>query len=346
MSKSRVLYFDLLNILATAAVVFLHCNGTVHTYAPGKSWAFSLVIEVAFYWAVPIFFMLTGAKTMNYRAKRTTGAFLKARMLRIFMPFLVWSAIIFVLRFGILGPNPSLNFSLGGFYQGLMSNSIEPTSWFFFAMFAVTMSMPILSLIKDNKRAMWYMVICSFGLISVLPYLAGFLGIAWNAGITISVASGYIMYVLLGWLLADKDFNLSKRALYSIYAAGALCLVIRYVYTYVSSTALGSVDRLLFDYMAFTAVLPSVALFLLFKNNEHRFNGLKVHAKAITTISGASFGIYLIHKIVLDNVVVGFFGVPMDSFFLKTLGALGIYLVCLAIVLLLKKIPLINKILP
>ena len=68
--NKRVLYFDLLNIFATIAVVYLHCNGIVHTYTKGMSWAASLIIEVIFYWAVPIFFMLTGAKTLNYRVKR------------------------------------------------------------------------------------------------------------------------------------------------------------------------------------------------------------------------------------------------------------------------------------
>ena len=134
MAKQRVLYFDLLNIIATIAVVYLHCNGMVHTYSEGKSWAASLVIEVVFYWAVPIFFMLTGAKTLNYRKKRETATFLKGRMLRIFLPFLAWSVILFVIRFsGLFYPqNPSVPFTLGGFADALMTNTIEPTYWFFF----------------------------------------------------------------------------------------------------------------------------------------------------------------------------------------------------------------------
>ena len=62
MKKKRILYFDILNILACFGVVCLHQNGIVHWYdihtAPFKQ---SLIFEVGFFWAVPIFFMLSGA---------------------------------------------------------------------------------------------------------------------------------------------------------------------------------------------------------------------------------------------------------------------------------------------
>ncbi len=118
------------------------------------------------------------------------------------------------------------------------------------------------------------MVGCVFVFASVAPYVFNFISVPWNSGIEISVASGYVMYVVLGWLLADKDFKLSSGQLKLLYVAGVACLLIRYGYTYVSSSSLGQVDRLFFDYMAFTAVIPSAALFMWFKNNEPHFAGL------------------------------------------------------------------------
>lgn len=59
--KKRVLYYDFLNILATVAVVYMHCNGLVHTYSDTWAWRQALIIEVLCYWAVPVFFMLSGA---------------------------------------------------------------------------------------------------------------------------------------------------------------------------------------------------------------------------------------------------------------------------------------------
>lgn len=349
MATPRVLYFDILNIAATLAVVFLHCNGIVHSYSAGGTWASALVVEVLFYWAVPVFFMLTGAKTLGYRSKRGTKEFLKRRMCRIFGPFLFWSLAIFVFRFsGLLSPPPntSIPFTVGGFIDALMTNGIEVTYWFFFAMFGVTVSIPVLSLLADNKRILWYIVGGSFLLTSVMPYLFHFLGLSWNSNLSLSVASGYIMYVVLGWLLADKDFRLTKNQLGALYVLALLCLALRYGYTYVSSSELGQVDRLFFNYQAFTAVIPSAALFIWCKNNEHRFRFAAKHEAVVRKISGASFGVYLIHKVVLDNIVCGVLGVSWSSLALRTLFPLLIYLVCLVVVLVIKRVPLFRKVVP
>lgn len=88
MKKKRILYFDILNILACFGVVCLHQNGIVHWYdihtAPFKQ---SLIFEVGFFWAVPIFFMLSGATLFDYRSRYSTKEFLLRRAKRVLIPF-------------------------------------------------------------------------------------------------------------------------------------------------------------------------------------------------------------------------------------------------------------------
>lgn len=61
-NKKRILYLDILNILVCFAVIMLDHNGIVHNYDVHTStWKQALAFEVLFYWAVPVFFMLTGA---------------------------------------------------------------------------------------------------------------------------------------------------------------------------------------------------------------------------------------------------------------------------------------------
>ena len=67
---------DSLNIAACFSVIALHCNQMVHTWQPGKNWLLALLIEVLFYWAVPVFLMLTGATLMRYRDRYDTKTFL------------------------------------------------------------------------------------------------------------------------------------------------------------------------------------------------------------------------------------------------------------------------------
>lgn len=338
-------YYDLLNIFASLAVVILHCNGSVHTYTPGKAWIFSLLIEVIFYWAVPVFFMLTGAKTLNYRERHTTSDFLRRRMTRIFFPFFVWSIALYLLRFGIWG-NPN-ELTVDQFVNHFMSNGIEPTYWFFFAMFGITLSIPVLSLLVNNQPVIKYIIIASFIFNSVLPYLFAILGLSWNQDITISVSSSYVMYVLLGFVLSNKKYSDNKKIMRSLFIATLICFGIRYFYTLNSSSRIGAVDRLFFNYGAFTAVFPSIWVFLQFQKLEISVINFPTHLiNLIKKLSSCAFGIYLVHKVILDNILCGIIGFRMSNVWFKIWSPFIVYIVSFCIVFALKKIPGIKNIVP
>ena len=69
----RYVYLDILNILACIFVIFLHCNGIVHTFSDTKVWRESMIVETIAYCAVPIFFMISGATLIPYREKYSTA---------------------------------------------------------------------------------------------------------------------------------------------------------------------------------------------------------------------------------------------------------------------------------
>lgn len=343
MGRKRVLYFDLLNIAACFAVVALHCNQMVHTWHPGKNWLLALGIEVIFYWAVPVFFMLTGATLLDYRSRYDTRIFLTKRFKRTVIPFFFWSLLFYLLvsvrlQGAHLGVRTFLNMAL--------NTEIEGVYWFFIPLFSIYLSMPLLSLIAKNQRALAYGVATSFLLQGVFPYLAAALNISWNGGISILSLSGMLAYVGLGHLLANHD--LAKKQRFLLYALAILVTIFRYAYTALSSAKLGYVDRLFFTYSAFPAIIQGAAVFVLLKqlNTEKIGNRFSL---AIGKVSACSFGIYLIHKPILDQLIINDshgLGVPMESIALRTVGVIALYAICLAIVLVLKKIPLLKKLVP
>ena len=92
--NNRIVYFDILNILAILAVVAMHCNGIVHGNPRIRAWNTSLIVDCIFYWAVPIFLMLSGATLMKYRERYDTKNFFKKRFLKVFIPLCFWSIIM------------------------------------------------------------------------------------------------------------------------------------------------------------------------------------------------------------------------------------------------------------
>lgn len=47
--KKRIIYIDVLNIIACICVVAMHCNGIVHTFSYDRAWKTSLIVETVAY---------------------------------------------------------------------------------------------------------------------------------------------------------------------------------------------------------------------------------------------------------------------------------------------------------
>ncbi len=342
MPKKRVVYFDLLNIAACLAMVYLHCNTMVHTYVPGKNWMLALGIEVICYWAVPIFVMLSGANLMRYRDRYDTKTFIKKRFMRTFIPFVIWSILLYLWFYG---RDSSPSFGVGEFWSLFMSNGIETTYWFFFSIFVLYLAMPVLSLLADKKRALWYLVLTAFVLQAVVAPVCQMFGIPWNTSINQAMVNAFIFYAILGYLIATTD--IPKKWRLCIYVLGVLALIVRFVYTLVTSQALGDVNRTLFSYAYFTAVLPALAVFVWFK--YHNFDAIEKSPRVtsvLARISGCTLGVYLMHFAILRYVVFGVMGIPTTSLILRIVGPLILYVVCVCITLVIKKIPVLKYIVP
>lgn len=325
-------------------MVFLHCNILAHSFQPTNAWKGALVVEVLVYWAVPVFFMLTGANNMRYREKYTTSVFLKRRMKKLLIPFVAWTLIIYFIQHAAAHDMASL--SVYGYITGFMGGSIEGIYWFFFAIISLTLAMPVLSLLVEHRRILWYMVGGAFILGGVAPYLFQLLNIPWTGAFQLPVVGGggIVVYALLGYLLSTQEVPKKYRIV--IYIAAILCLVLRYVFTYYSSFQIGQTDTTLFDYSGFFAVIPAAAVFLLFKYHNWDDTFFARHQQAVITISGCSFGVYLIHKLFIIYVVAGYLNIGYDRILMRLVAPLFVYLASLLVVYAMKKIPGIKNIVP
>lgn len=348
-SKPRFLYFDILSIIASLAVIFLHCNGIVHWGPATPHWSQALAVEVAFYWAVPIFFMCSGAKTLGYRDRKTTASFLLSRMKGIFVPFVAWCAIQYLVRMsGVLNPAPEgWTLSLGSFLDLFMNGQIDGTYWFFFAMFGVTLSIPVLSRLKDHRDTLWYLVGTYVLLSGAIAPLFKVLGLPWNGSLAITVAGGYIMYTVLGYLLAqDTSLFADRSRRLALYGLGVLGLLIRYGYTWITSQQAGVLNNALFEYNYLTAIMPSVAMFVFFKQVDWDgvLSRLHISGQLVKQVAGLTFGVYLMHYFVLNEVFVVRLGLDMTSYAVRLGLPWVIFALCLACSFVLNRIPFVRGI--
>lgn len=349
-NKKYILYFDLLNIFACFAVVALHVNGAVHTFAKTRNWVSCMFIEALFYFAVPVFFMLTGATLMNYRKRYDTGAFFKKRIFKTFVPFMIWSIIgICWSIFYTKGMKISDINTPAKFISAVINCKGMGIYWFFPALFSVYLTIPLFSLVDEDKRIgkkgiFTYLILVYIVLNVLLPFVCRLTGIQWNSALNAVSCGGYVVWFLIGYLLANTDINKKFRIL--IYILGLIGFFMYFYLTVQNSFKTGRFDKTYAGYMNIPAIFMGTAVFVLFKYGK--WNSIEKHEKAVRfvrNLSSASFGVYLIHYY-LKDFSIRHFGIDPRSTLYRIVVTFIIYGLSVIIVRAIQKIPVIRKMVP
>lgn len=344
--SGRLLYFDILNVIACVAVIFLHHNNLFHMYSTNskQAWSQALFIEVVAFFAVPIFLMISGATLMKYRKRYTTKTFFKKRLSRVLIPFVLWSGIAFSIAVW-QGRYVVDQLSFSKVWDIFMSSDMMSVYWFFPVIISIYFAMPILSLLtgSDNRKWLWYMVAIGFMTYSFLPPVLKLFGLSFNSGYALPLTAGFLIFPILGYLLSTE--TIKRKWIIVICIAAACSLVLRYAATYFLTVQEGSTSYLLSDYRYFTGLLPAAAIFLLARNVDW---GRYIKGKMIgvlAAVSSCSLGVYLIHIIVM-NSELRILGMTEESGTWRILMPVATYISCLCIVLVVKRVPVIRYLFP
>ncbi|MEF9942541.1 MAG: acyltransferase [Lachnospiraceae bacterium] len=339
--KGRILYFDLLNIVACFCVVTLHCNGTVFDYRLDKVWIVSMIVQVLAHWCVPVFLMLTGATLMGYPDKYSTKVFFQKRVFKVFIPFLLWSTIYLLWRL----KTKQIIYEGGRNVLSLyLNNGIESVFWFFYPLFAIYISMPVLAIFrkKEYKKYVYYMIILAVFAFGFMPLLSSGFQIYYTSYLNPPIVGGYVVFVLTGWMLSQEEIRPKFR--YIIYLLGILCTALMFCLTIFLSVRDGKINDMFFEYSIFVNYFMAVAVFVWFKYHNWKLFEKEKWRQAIRHISGASFGIYLIHNLFVSRV---FLNHPERNTILwMEFSSVAIYLFSLGIVLLVKRLPILKRLFP
>lgn len=337
-NKQGLHYINVLNVLACLCVVGLHCNGAVHTPVDQPYWYQSLLVETLAYWAVPVFFMISGATLMTYRRRYDTKTFLIRRFSKIGIPLLIWIGFFFVKNL-VRGQYEHID--LRFVLNLLLYHNVQNVYWFFAPLFAVYFAMPVLSRLTENRTTLKYMAGLGFLTISVLPFACTLVGVNFNPELTFPLTGGYVLHAVTGYLLSTHRFSRKERL--AVYGLAVVGLVVRYSHTVSSFLAQGQVDKLTWGYHNWPAFFLAVAIFVFVKQ-ICQYDWVN-HPKIVSLtawLSGASFGIYLIHAYGM-MLIMNKLGIWEGFWQWRLLGPILIYGVCLLIVKLTQKIPWIGK---
>ncbi|WP_333864065.1 acyltransferase [Sphingobacterium sp.] len=326
--QPRIAWVDVLRFISIFMVIAIHCSDPFNVSAEARSnpdfnyWGsiYGSVLRAC----VPIFVMITGLLLLP--VKMSIGEFYRKRLLRITVPFLLWSVLynLFPWITGVLGlPSTVISevFAYAPkdapqtFENALVQISLIPIKfnvytvpmWYIYMLIGLYLYMPFFSAWVEKSTLGQQKVFFGIWLCTLfLPYAYSFyakelFGLsAWNTFGTFYYFAGFNGYLLLGYVLTHrlKAWSFRRTLLVSI-----PLFIIGYAITYsgfkwMAANPDSSEEQieLFFLYCSPQVLMMTLAIFLLVRT----FKLASVKWMTVfSNITKCGFGIYLVHYFVV-----------------------------------------------
>lgn len=318
--KRRMVYPDVLRALSCIAVVFLSTS-----MAAGCTGISGLLT-----WAVPMFVMLSGMFFLDSSWYISSKDMAQKYGLRVLASYIVWGFIAI-----------TVNQLTGGVLSGILSGSTFYLN-FLFVMIILYAFSPIMRVFTRaaQHREVGYIVLLGLAIGCVYPFFQIQLGTTRMADYAM-MGFGYLAVFAAGWFL--RTASMTRKQLRIFYLLGSACLILTLRGIWLGASAFSSDPALMI--IAPDAVLIAMALFLVVKNT---LAGMRLSVKVLRPISKLaqlSFGIYLIHPILLAVVcfVLNLYGIVLPKAAFIILISIVLLVVSGLLTFLIRKIPKIGR---
>lgn len=297
--RDRILYLDVLRVAAAFAVVAVHTSSNAlgaYWQRDAAYWHLAVVIDAATRWCVPAYLLLSGAFALTYRQRYTTAQFVRGRVVRIGIPFAVWSALY-------LGWEVVTGQLHVATWQDLWAVTVagpaEYHLWFFYLLGALYLLTPALSVLIEHadRRLLWVLVGVSFsGSLIVAQGIFTHLSALVVSYVPVSPETGYVGWFVLGYLLATAPpLPAWLRATLYVLAVASIAFMAWATYTLTVPSAHATIDWLM-GYTMPPVVVEALAVFCCVRAIawervfRWRWSRALLHGFALAT-----FGVYLVH---------------------------------------------------
>lgn len=345
MIQKRVHYLSLASVVSSFAVVMLHTNGCFWVFSKERYWITANIIESIMYFAVPIFFMVSGATLIDYRDRYTTKQYMVKRIHKTVFPLFVWSVI--GILYLALTDRWFIQFnieSVKSCITDIVNLNVLSIYWFFGALFSVYLCIPLFACVQKPLRIkiFTYIVIVTFIFNYMLPFITNIFQLGYVSKVKVPIGNDYLIYVLLGYIL--HKVQLDKKQKGFIYSLAVIGLGMHIIGTQYLSFANGQIVQTYKGYLNVPCILYSVGIFVLFKQIGESIQNQKL-IFILEKISSYTFSVYLLHWFVMD-IMVRVFTINTFSIVYRMGAPIIIFVICMGITCIIRKIPILRKMLP
>jgi surface polysaccharide O-acyltransferase-like enzyme len=302
MSYKRNHSLDIARVVATLTVVMIHCSAIfAENYKQYTSeFIFGNLFDSISRIGVPLFLMISGSLFLDeHREVTLKGIFLK-NIKSIAIITIIWT-IIYSSVYNVIYPLlTSETINAKRFLDDIVNGPYH--MWYLYMIIGLYIITPFLKkfVCKENKGMILFFIIISLCVQFIKPVINAIckLGLnlsfinTWLNKFHLDFFGGYITYFLVGWYIVHIGIK-QKWIRYIIYSLGAISLLSIFFYVYFTcdyNNAYSNIGLPVFIY--------SVSVFLAL--NNIRFNFKEKTAKKLMNLSKLTFGVYIIHVMVLS----------------------------------------------
>ena len=340
-TNSRIIYIDVLRIIAAFAVILLHVSSQrFKDCFPSDEWIVRMIYNSLGRWSVPVFVMISGALFLDKSKKINIKRLFSKNIARIIKVFLFWS-FIYAIYDGLYKNG------LVGFIAGTIHGPFH--FWFLKMLLGLYIVVPILrAVVSDKKLELYFIRVCivvTFFIPMFFPIIGHYnlkvkdFIVEYYNSMGLGIVSGYIGYFVLGHYLSSYIINPSIKKF--IYLMGVLGLLAVNLITYNVSYVSGAIYSELYGSFNIFSLFEATAVFVFIKSIHisTRYYPLLIR------VSKTSLGIYILHVLIL-HVANDYFCVDSSLFnqaFLIPLHSLFVFIISFVIVSILLRAPILKR---
>jgi surface polysaccharide O-acyltransferase-like enzyme len=334
--------------VAIVLVVLLHTAGAVANPGPAGGlaafWAGNIYDSLARS-GVPLFVLLTGWLLLApERIAEPLGRFFRRRLDRVALPLVTWSLVA---RIWIAVRDHHAT-AWSSFGRDLLAGPVFYHLWYVYVLLGLYLAIPLLRPLaaQATPTLRWYALGLWFLGTAVVPLWTWWGGP--SIGIPVLVVSTYVGYLLAGaWLGA---MPLGRRTAWEL----GLLFLLAAVWTTVATARLTGDEHLnviLYSYDRPNVVVMALGAFVLLTGPQPAAWVARhpVTLALVRAFAASSYGIYLLHPLLLDALGSGVLGVRISGASLPPfIGipvlAAGLCLVSLGVMTVARRIPVLGRI--
>ncbi|MBC7877934.1 MAG: acyltransferase family protein [Anaerolineales bacterium] len=346
----RILWPDLIRVISVFLVILIHVSSLLLNAWDDLSfsdWMAGNIYDSLARVCVPLLFMISGYLLLS--RQESIRSFYINRVRKVVIPLLVWSVIYLLWR----NDYSSYTFVNGikAIIYAILNQPAFFHLWFLYALLSIYLFVPLMRVFvhSANEETLWYFVFVWFIFGPLLDTVERFFGL--DIAIDLGFVTRYIGYFYLGYILGRLSFTKWIVIIAAVVFVTSSTYTV--IATYQASAANGDYIDFYHIYLSVNVVFMSLSAFILLKTLGEKID-TQANTVLITWIramSDASFGIYLIHAMILTFLRKGDFGFELSGFsgpaFIAVPSTvMAAFLISWIVVVILQKIPFLRVIVP